>query len=59
MEKLHHNIKKKKISCKQPITQGGSSLMLEGFLYDKVLKIESAVRKTVIASATETFKTLF
>ena len=33
--------------------------MLEGFLYDKVLKIESAVRKTVIASATETFKTLF
>lgn len=39
--------------------QGGSSLMLEGFLNDKVLKIESAVRKTVIAGATETFKTLF
>ena len=32
---------------------------LEGFLNDKVLKIESALWKTVIAGTTETFKTLF
>lgn len=33
--------------------------MLEEFLNDKVVKIESALRKTVIAGTTETFKTLF